>query len=198
LCFLVLGVSQGKFLSLFSIVVIALGLAMDAFAVSVASGFTIRRLHIRHAFRMALFFGAFQALMPVVGWLAGLSLRDWIASIDHWIAFGLLGFIGIKMIVESARLDPDGKKSDPMKLMVLLMLSVATSIDALAVGLTFAILQVSILLPVLVIGIITFVLSFAGVYIGDRFGHFFEKKIEIIGGIILIGIGTKILIEHLF
>ena len=126
-----------------------------------------------------------------------LSLRDWIIHVDHWIAFGLLSFIGIKMIFESSRLDPTRKKTDPLKLIVLLILAVATSIDALAVGLTFAILQVSIFIPILVIGLITFCLSFAGVYIGDHFGHFFERKIEIAGGVILIGIGIKILIEHL-
>lgn len=184
-------------MNLFTIVVIAVGLAMDAFAVSVASGFVIRRLQIRHALRIAIFFGAFQALMPVVGWLAGLSLRDWFGRVDHWIAFGLLCFIGIKMMVESFRLDGNQKKADPMKLAVLLLLSIATSIDALAVGLTFAILKVSIFVPVVLIGLITFLLSFTGVYIGDHFGHFFEKKIEFIGGMILIGIGTKILIEHI-
>ncbi|MFC1502172.1 manganese efflux pump MntP family protein [bacterium] len=180
-----------------TIVVIAIGLAMDAFAVSVASGFAIRELRIRHALRIAVFFGVFQAVMPIIGWLAGLSLRDWIIHVDHWIAFGLLGFIGIKMIVESSRLDPTRKKTDPLKLIVLLILAVATSIDALVVGLTFAILQVSIFIPILVIGLITFCLSFTGVYIGDHFGHFFERKIEIAGGVILIGIGIKILIEHL-
>ena len=174
---------------------IAFGLAMDAFAVSVTSGLAILCLHIRHALRIALFFGAFQALMPVVGWLAGQTLNDLISRFNHWIAFGLLSFIGIKMIVESFQMDGNDK-CDRITLGALLILSIATSIDALAVGVAFAFLNVAILTPIMIIGIVTFVLSFAGVYIGDRLGHFFEKKIEILGGVILIGIGVKILVEH--
>ena len=177
-------------------VFIAMGLAMDAFAVSITSGLTIKSLQIRHALRIALFFGVFQAVMPLVGWLAGLSVRAFIAEVDHWIAFGLLCFIGGKMIYEGFRMKPVEDKQDPLKMSVLLLLSVATSIDALAVGITFAFLHVSILLPVLVIGVITFLFSFTGVYMGDRLGHFFENKIEIVGGLVLIGIGVKIVIEH--
>lgn len=176
---------------------IAMGLAMDAFAVSVASGFAIKHLKIRHAFRIALFFGGFQALMPVMGWLAGIQVRSYIAGSDHWIALGLLSFIGLRMIWESRKLPEKKKTADPLCWPVLFMLSVATSIDALAVGITFAILETTILTPVLVIGAVTFLLSFAGVMIGDRFGHLFEKKIEIIGGIILIAIGVKIFVEHI-
>jgi putative Mn2+ efflux pump MntP len=177
-------------------VFIAVGLAMDAFAVSITSGLTIKSLQIRHALRIALFFGVFQAVMPLVGWLAGLSVREFIAEVDHWIAFGLLCFIGGKMIYEGRRIKPMEDKKDPLQMSVLLLLSVATSIDALAVGITFAFLNVSILLPVLVIGVITFLFSFSGVYMGDRLGHFFENKIEIVGGLVLIGIGVKIVIEH--
>lgn len=179
-----------------TVLFIAFGLAMDAFAVSVTSGFTIKYLRINHALRLAAFFGSFQAIMPVIGWLAGFSLRDFISGIDHWIAFGLLSIIGIKMIFESTKLKPD-RKIDPLNVYVLLILSIATSIDALAIGLTLSILNISIVTPALIIGIITFLLSFIGVYIGDRFGHFFENKIEVVGGLILIGIGIKILIEHL-
>ena len=170
---------------------------MDAFAVSITSGLTIKQLRIAHAIRIGLFFGAFQAIMPLAGWLAGLSVRDFVADVDHWIAFGLLILIGGKMIYEALGMESVDRKQDPLKISVLLMLSIATSIDALAVGVTFAILNVSIILPVMVIGMVTFVMSFAGVYIGDRLGHFFEKKIEILGGLVLIGIGIKILIEHL-
>lgn len=180
-----------------TIIIIALGLAMDAFAVSVTSGLTINQLHIKHALRIAFFFGGFQAVMPVLGWMAGLTVRDLIASVDHWIAFGFLTFIGAKMIYEAIRIESLEKRGNPLKWSILILLAVATSIDALAVGLTFAILQVSIILPILIIGVITFFLSFAGVYIGDRLGHFLENKIEIAGGLILIGIGLKILIEHL-
>jgi putative Mn2+ efflux pump MntP len=181
----------------FTVVSIAFGLAMDAFAVSVTSGFTIKKLHIRHALRIAAFFGAFQALMPLVGWLAGLGFRDLISGIDHWVAFGLLGFIGLKMIYESTRMGPDDRTTDPLNIIVLLMLSVATSMDALAVGLSLSLLNVSIISPAVIIGVITFALSFLGVYVGDRFGHFFERKIEAAGGLVLIGIGAKILLEHL-
>ena len=183
-------------MSLITILFIAVGLAMDAFAVSVASGVTIQRLRIRHALRIALFFGAFQAFMPVVGWLAGLGVREFIASVDHWVAFGLLSFIGAKMIYESRRFGPTEKETDPLNVYVLLVLSIATSIDALAVGLTLSFIASAIIVPVIIIGIVTFVLSFLGVYIGDHFGHFFERKIEVAGGIILISIGVNILIQH--
>ena len=146
---------------------------------------------------MALFFGGFQALMPLLGSLAGLGLRDYIAAYDHWIAFGLLGFIGGKMIYEAFKMEAAEKNLDPSNLLILLTLSVATSIDALAVGFTLSLLVSSLAVAVAGIGLITFGLSYAGVAIGKRFGHFFESKIEILGGIILIGIGLKILIEHL-
>lgn len=180
------------------IMIIALGLAMDAFAVSVTSGFTIKILKIRYAFRIALFFGAFQAFMPMIGWLAGNSLKDMITTYDHWIAFGLLAFIGGRMMYESFRPEGEERPCDPMTVYRLLLLSIATSIDALAIGLTLSFLSVEIITPSLIIGIVTFVLSFFGVFLGNRFGHFFESKIEMIGGIILILIGIKILIEHLF
>jgi len=135
--------------------------------------------------------------MPVVGWLAGLGVREFIAAVDHWVVFGLLTFIGAKMIYESRRFGPIEKETDPLNVSVLLVLSIATSIDALAIGLTLSFIASAIIVPVIIIGIVTFVLSFLGVYIGDRFGHFFEKKIEAAGGLILIAIGVKILIQHL-
>lgn len=133
----------------------------------------------------------------MVGWLARLSLRDFISGIDHWIAFGLLGAIGCKMIFESTKMRADKRVIDPLNVYVLLMLSIATSIDALAVGLSLSFLKVSIVTPAIIIGVITFLLSFLGIFVGNRLGHFFESKIEAIGGLILIGIGIKILIEHL-
>jgi putative Mn2+ efflux pump MntP len=180
-----------------TIIFIACGLAMDAFAVSITSGLTIKKLRVEHAFRIAFFFGAFQAIMPLVGWMAGLRLQDIIANIDHWIAFGLLSVIGCKMIYESFRMERSRNKMNPLNLVVLLMLSIATSIDALAVGVSLAFLRVSIITPIILIGSITFLLSFLGIFMGNRFGHFFEQKIEVIGGIILIGIGVKIVVEHL-
>ena len=184
-------------MDIFTILFIAVGLSMDAFAVSVTSGFTIKRLHINNALKIAVFFGMFQAIMPVLGWAAGLGFRGFISGVDHWIAFGLLSIIGVKMIFESRAMDSGKKPADPLNIYTLLILSVATSIDALAVGLSLSLLSVSIISPSVIIGITTFLFSFAGVYIGKRVGHFFEKKIEIAGGLILLGIGVKILIEHL-
>lgn len=178
-------------------VLIAIGLAMDSLAVSITSGLAMRELKISKALKIAIFFGSFQALMPIIGWLAGLSLTDLISGIDHWIAFGLLSLIGCKMIYESIRLESREKVIDPMNVYLLLMLSIATSIDALAIGMTFAFLEVSIVTPIIIIGIVTFLLSFLGVFVGNKFGHLFEKKIGIAGGLILIGIGIRILIEHL-
>lgn len=180
-----------------TIILVAFALAMDAFAVSIASGVTIKRLKIRHALTIAGWFGVFQALMPLLGWLGGVKLHSFTARIDHWVAFGLLFFIGCKMIYESFKIEEIEKKNNPLDVHVLFMLSVATSIDAFAAGISFAFLRVSILLPILVIGLITFLVSFAGVWIGKRSGHFFEKKMEMIGGLLLIGIGIKILITHL-
>lgn len=176
---------------------IALGLAMDAFAVSIANGITTKQLKVSNALKMAIFFGSFQAFMPVLGWLAGLNLRDLISGVDHWIAFGLLSFIGCKMIYEAVKMKTSEKEIASVSLYVLLLLSIATSIDALAVGLSFAFLKISIATPIIVIGTVTFLLSFIGVSFGNKFGHVFENKIEIAGGLILLGIGVKIVAEHM-
>jgi putative Mn2+ efflux pump MntP len=184
-------------MSFITISVIALGLAMDAFAVSITSGITLKDLRIRNAATIALFFGSFQAFMPLIGWLAGLSARAIITGVDHWIAFGLLSLIGCKMIYEATKLGPDENKLDPLNILVLLFLAIATSIDALAVGLSLSFLKIAIVTPALIIGATTFLLSFFGVFLGNISGHFFENKIEIIGGLILIGIGIKIVIEHI-
>ncbi len=182
---------------LVSILLVAVGLAMDAFAVSVVTGSVYKELHVKHAFRMALFFGGFQAAMPVIGYLAGLGLKSYITNVDHWVAFGLLIFVGGKMVYESFKIEAVEKNRDPSSLPILLVLAIATSIDALAVGITLSLLTSAIALAVTLIGLVTFGLSFAGVYIGKRFGHFFESRIEVVGGLILIGIGVKILIQHL-
>lgn len=181
------------------IFLIALGLAMDAFAVSIASGATMKKLEVRNALKMGLFFGGFQTFMPVIGWFAGIGMKSFITGWDHWLAFGLLIIVGGKMIYEALIMkeDAEGGGDSPFDTGVLLMLALATSIDALAVGVTFSVLSVSIILPVLMIGLVTFVFSAAGVWIGVRGGHFFENKIEVFGGLILIGIGIKILLTHL-
>jgi len=184
-------------MNIVTIIFLAFGLAMDAFAVSVTSGLAIKKVRINNALKIAVFFGSFQAVMPLIGWLAGKSLRDYISGIDHWIVFVLLSFIGCKMIYESMKVTSNEKKINPLNFSVLLALSIATSIDALAVGISFSLINVFFVTPIIIIGMVTFLLSFVGVYIGNKAGHFFENKIEMAGGVILIGIGIKILIEHM-
>jgi putative Mn2+ efflux pump MntP len=183
-------------MELVTIIVVAVGLAMDAFAVSIVSGSVYQQLHVRHALRMAVFFGGFQAIMPLIGSLAGMSVKDYIADYDHWVAFGLLAAVGGKMIYESFKIKSAEKNLDPSNVLVLLILALATSIDALAIGITLSLIVSSIAVAVIIIGLVTFVLSYLGVFIGKRFGHFFENKIEALGGLILIGLGVKIVLEH--
>ncbi|MDD4869280.1 MAG: manganese efflux pump MntP family protein [Kiritimatiellae bacterium] len=184
-------------MTIWTIILIALALAMDAFAVSIASGITIKQTRIKYALIMGAWFGSFQAIMPFLGWLAGLKLRNFIAGMDHWVAFALLSFIGCKMIYESFKMDSIEERTNPFDFHVLFMLAIATSIDALATGMSFAVLKIEIFTPVLIIGLITFIMSFTGVLIGEKGGHFFEKKIEFAGGLLLICIGLKILLSHL-
>ncbi|MCE5187474.1 MAG: manganese efflux pump MntP family protein [Planctomycetaceae bacterium] len=185
-------------MQLVTILGIGVGLAMDAFAVSVVSGSVFRELKVVHVLRMAFFFGAFQAFMPLIGYAAGQTVADYIEHFDHWVAFALLVIIGGKMIIEALKFEQVEKRAqDPANLMVVLTLSLATSIDALAVGITLSLVTDSILRAVAAIGVITFVLSYAGVQIGRRARHFVEGKIEILGGVILIVIGLKILLTHL-
>lgn len=176
---------------------IAVGLAMDAFAVSVVSGSVFKNMCVRCALRMAFFFGAFQAVMPLLGYLAGNTIAGYVVDYDHWVAFGLLVLIGAKMIYEAFKIEAiEERAQDPSCPVTLVMLSVATSIDALAVGVTLSLITQHIISAVILIGLITFGLSFAGYKIGKKMGHFFENKIEIIGGLILIAIGIKIMVSH--
>jgi putative Mn2+ efflux pump MntP len=181
-----------------TIFMIALALAMDAFAVSLSTGVTMRTMHLRHAFRMAAFFGAFQALMPIAGWSVGRCAADLVKSFDHWIAFGLLAIVGGKMIHEALWGEQHGKEQskDPHNVYILLTLAFATSIDAAAVGISLSFLKVDIIQPAIIIGIITFFISLLGTFIGTKAGNLFGSKIEIAGGLALVGIGAKILIEH--
>ncbi len=188
---------SGTCMGLASILLIAIGLSMDAFAVSISSGLNLDRFRLGYALKIAIFFGGFQALMPVAGFAAGLSVRDFMAGIDHWVAFALLAFIGAKMIYEALFGRKDGRRTNGHNLATLLVLSVATSIDALAVGISFSLLDIDIILPACIIGIVTFLISLAGVVIGRKAGHHLESKAEVLGGVILIGIGLKILLEHL-
>ncbi|UCF00517.1 MAG: manganese efflux pump [Planctomycetota bacterium] len=184
-------------MGLITIIIISVGLAMDAFAVSIVSGSVYKQLKIKHIFRIALFFGSFQAFMPLLGSLAGMSVKQHLANYDHWIAFGLLSSVGVKMIYESFKIAPAKQNFNPSNIFILLILSVATSIDALVVGITLSFLEVSIAIAVVIIGLVTFTLSYLGVFIGKKVGHFFESKIEAAGGLILIILSVKILLEHL-
>ena len=182
------------------IFLIGVGLSMDAFAVSVCKGLGMKKINKSHAFVIALFFGGFQALMPFLGWLLGTRFEKYITSIDHWIAFFLLALIGGKMIYEVFRGDNEEENIDvdkPLDIKELLILAIATSIDALAVGITFAFLAYPVLQSVIIIGITTFVISTAGVVIGNIFGNRYKSHAELAGGIILVLIGLKILLEHL-
>lgn len=183
-------------MDLLTILLIAVGLAMDALAVSIAKGICINSNRRRSALLIATFFGGFQMLMPAIGWYAGQTFSAIITGIDHWIAFGLLTLIGGKMIYDSTNKDVE-KSEETLKLHSLLTLAVATSIDALMVGLSFAFLQTSILEPILAIGLVTFILSFVGFLFGCGLGSLFGGKIKIAGGLILIAIGLRILLEHL-
>ncbi len=182
-------------MDIITIIFIAVGLAMDAFAVSIACGTTITRQRRKTALLLAASFGAFQMLMPILGWLAGDQFQGLIAGVDHWIAFGLLTFIGSKMIYDSTKKECADETA--LRFRTLLTLSVATSIDALMVGLSFAFLQTSIVTPVIAIGAVTFSLSCVGFFFGTAIFRFFGNKTKAIGGLILIAIGLQILLEHL-
>ncbi len=184
-------------MSFFDIFLIALSMAMDAFAVSLGAGTSPHANGHRPVFRLAFHFGLFQCLMPILGWLAGLTVANLITDFDHWLAFGLLAFVGARMI--RAGLNPNGeeKAQDMSRGWTLVMLSVAVSMDALAIGLSLALLGVSIWMPALVIGIVTGLMSWAGVHIGNRLGKQFGKRAEIFGGIVLILLGIRILLTHL-
>lgn len=179
----------------FELFFIAVGLSMDAFAVSVCKGLSVQKLSPKHAALAGLYFGGFQFLMPLLGWLLGFRFESLIQSVDHWIAFGLLALIGGNMIRES-RSDAE-EQNDDFSVKAMLLLAIATSIDALAVGISFAFLSVRILPAAALIGVTTFVLSAVGIYVGRAFGARFKSKAEFAGGVILILIGLKILLEHL-
>ena len=180
---------------------LGIGLAMDAFAVSVCKGLGMRRLNKKQALIIGLYFGGFQALMPLIGWLIGSQFQKYITSIDHWIAFILLGFIGGKMMIEAIREWNEEETVDvmdaPLDHKNMLVLAVATSIDALAVGITFAFLDTPIIEAITIIGITTMVISIIGVVVGNFFGSRYKSKAEFVGGLILVLLGLKILLEHL-
>lgn len=178
------------------IILIAVGLAMDACAAAICNGLRMKKIDYRRAVLIAFLFGSFQAIMPLIGWLIGRQFEAYITSVDHWIAFTLLGAIGVNMINEARKKDEDDCK-DSHGIKELIVMAFATSIDALAVGITFACLRIDIWVPILFIGIITFAMSYAGVFVGNRFGERYKTNAEYAGGIILIFIGVKILAEHM-
>jgi len=182
-----------------SLLALAVALAMDAFAVAIVAGLTLKPISRRQVFRLAFHFGLFQALMPTLGWLAGTAVHKYIAAFDHWIAFGLLAFVGGRMLWEAVH-NQEGEPSesnDPTSGWSLVVLSVATSIDALAVGLSLAMLGSMIVVPALVIGIVAASFTALGMVIGRRIGLIWGTRVEVLGGLILVGIGIKIVIEHL-
>ena len=184
-------------MSVIELLVLALGLSMDAFAVSICKGLSVPKLQAKHCLICGVYFGGFQALMPLIGWALGIRFQSMITNLDHWIAFVLLAVIGANMIKESFSKEEECPDAS-FGFKTMLTLAVATSIDALAVGVTFAFLDVSIVPAVLLIGATTFVCSAVGVKIGNVFGNRFQSKAEFLGGLVLIAIGLKILIEHLF
>ena len=183
-------------MSTISIFIIAIGLALDAFAVSVSSGVVLKKMRIHHALLIASFFGGFQGIMPFIGWSTGNWVRTYISAYDHWIAFLLLLAVGTKMIWESRKDEASRISIDPTNIYILFALAIATSIDALAVGLSLSFLQISIAVPVLIVGLVTFSMCFLGTYLGAAVGGILGRKIEALGGIILIAIGVKIVLEH--
>lgn len=182
-------------MSIWEVFLVAVGLSMDAFAVAVCKGLKMPKINIKQTALIALFFGGFQGLMPLIGYFLGKQFEEYIVSVDHWITFVLLGIIGGKMIFESFKKDEEDECGFSIK--ELFVLAIATSIDALAVGITFAFLKVNIVISVTLIGITTFILSAIGVFIGHKFGEKYKSKAEFAGGLILILIGLKILLEHL-
>lgn len=198
-------------MDIISVLFIAAALAMDAFSVSITSGMVLKKVKMSASSKIGLFFGVFQFVMPCIGYFLGSAFASLITSFDHWIAFILLGFIGGKMLYEAIKGDDKEEENikNPLDNKLLTMLAIATSIDALAVGVTFATMGMQVVSPCTfsqlallqsagIIGVVAFLISVAGVHIGGKCGNLFGNKAEILGGIVLIGIGVKILIEHLF
>lgn len=183
-------------MTILTIFILAIGLSFDTFAVSVSSGIARKHLQLKEALVVASVLGLFQSIMPLLGWLGGLTIKEYIESIDHWIAFGLLSIIGTKMIVESYSCEK-GCEFNPLKPRILIGMAIATSIDALAVGVSFAIIEVNIILTVLIIGLVTFGVAMLGMLFGKKIGDRIGRRMEIIGGVILIAIGIRILLQHL-
>lgn len=185
-------------MTFYSIVFIAFGLAMDAFAVSVSNGVAVNNFRIHQKIKMSLWFGIFQSLMPLLGFFLGSAVVKYVAAFDHWIAFICLSLIGLNMIAEARKKEEENKQGVQLSTKMLLLQAIATSIDAFIIGITFSVLKIQIFTPVLIIGAVCFMLSLIGAFLGEKLGGIFKEKAEILGGVILIIIGLKTLIEHLF
>lgn len=184
-------------MTFFEVLLLAVGLAMDCFAVSLGIGTTRYANGRRPLFRLSFHFGLFQAMMPALGWLVGTQVADLVAAFDHWLAFGLLAFVGVRMIRSGLDVTGESHVTDPSRGGMLILLAVATSIDALAIGLTLAMLRVQIVFPVLLIGLVAGSLSLVGLKVGRRLGQSFGKRMEIMGGILLILIGLRVVLSHM-
>lgn len=184
-------------MQLLTIFLIAIGLSFDTFAVSVSSGLILKKIDFFSATKIAVTLAVFQAAMPLIGWLAGSQIKDYAASVDHWIAFGILSLLGGKMIYESFKNAPEDRSFNPLNIKVMIGMAIATSIDALIVGFSFALLNYKILISVGIIGIVTYIVAMLGMLFGKKIGARMGRRMEILGGIILFLIGLKILIEHL-
>ena len=181
-----------------TIFLIAIGLSFDSFAVATSSGFMLRDIKFTDAMKISFSLAFFQGLMPVLGWLAGTAFKQYIESVDHWIAFGLLSVIGLKMIIESLKHESKRQQLNPLNLKVMISMSLATSIDALIVGISFAVVSYSIIFSVLIIGAVTFIIAMLGILFGKKAGKHLGQELDIVGGLILIAMGIKILIQHLY
>lgn len=184
-------------MELLTIILIAIGLSFDTFAVSVSSGLILKEIDFFKATRIAITFALFQAAMPLIGWLAGSEIKEYARNFDHWIAFGILALLGVKMIYESLKSDPGARTLNPLELKVMIGMAVATSIDALVVGFSFALLDYKILISVGIIGAVTYIVAMLGMLFGKKIGARMGRRMEILGGMMLFLIGLKILIEHL-
>jgi len=182
-------------MTIITLFILAIGLSFDTFAVSISSGIARKHIVFKEAFIIASVFGFFQASMPVLGWLGGVSIKTYIESFDHWIAFGLLGIIGVKMIIESFK-NEEEKQFNPLNPKVMITMAIATSIDALAVGVSLAIVEVNMLFAFLIIGFVTFLVAMLGMLFGKKIGGKLGRRMEILGGVILIAIGIRIIAEH--
>ncbi|MCP4180891.1 MAG: manganese efflux pump [bacterium] len=181
-------------MNFFIVISISIGLAMDAFAVSMTNGATLKQLKLKRVLLIAFFFGFFQTFMTLLGWYAGASIKGYLIELDIWIAFALLVFVGAKMIYDSFKKDDNSKNNGSINIPTIMMLAVATSLDALAVGLSLSFMKVEIILPSIIIGLVTFIVSIAGVYIGKKIGDYLGNRVELFGGILLIIIGISVLL----